>query len=107
MARKSNGSSIPRKRKIATPVEPVPAQPWDGQSTSEAVQNMTANDVAPSQADLNLDEEIRHRAYELYLQRNGGDGDPNGDWFIAEREVRARYAGANHPSALAAGQGRG
>jgi hypothetical protein len=44
----------------------------------------------------NLDEEIRRRAYELYLQRNGKAGDPNRDWFVAEREVRARHATAGH-----------
>jgi hypothetical protein len=43
-----------------------------------------------------LDEEIRHRAYELYLQRNGQAGDPVKDWFVAEREVRARHATVGH-----------
>ena len=49
-----------------------------------------------------LDEEIRHRAYELFLERNGAPGDPTADWFIAEQEVRARYA--TNQSALAASQ---
>ena len=107
MARKINGNSIPRKRKTATTVEPALVQPVDGQTVPETSQNVMATDVATGLADFNLDEEIRRRAYELYLERNGADGDPNGDWFIAEREVRLRYAGANRPSALAAGQGRG
>jgi hypothetical protein len=45
----------------------------------------------------NLEDAIRHRAYEIYLQRakNGQNaGDQNQDWLIAEREVRSRLAGS-------------
>lgn len=52
---------------------------------------------------VNLDEEIRRRAYELFVERKGVAGDPAADWFVAEREVRARYAGKE--SAFAARQG--
>ena len=45
-------------------------------------------------ASVNIEEEIRRRAYELYLQRRatggGGNGDQNQDWLIAEREIRSR-----------------
>jgi hypothetical protein len=40
---------------------------------------------------INVEEEIRRRAYELYLQRGAGSGDPAADWLIAEREVQQRY----------------
>ncbi len=49
---------------------------------------------------INLEEEIRRRAYELYLERrataggesgNGGSGNENQDWLIAEREIRSRH----------------
>jgi hypothetical protein len=33
-------------------------------------------------------EEIRCRAYELYLERNGGFGDELDDWLRAERELQ-------------------
>jgi DUF2934 family protein len=53
-----------------------------------------ANQV-PVERHVNLEEEIRRRAYELYLQRaadaGNGNGDPNQDWLIAEREVRSRF----------------
>jgi len=107
MARKNNGNITPRKRKTAIAVEPATVQPTDGQVAPEAGQHMAATGVVPGQTDLNLDEEIRHRAYELYLERNGAAGDPNRDWFIAEREVRSRYASAGHPSAFAARTGQG
>jgi len=38
----------------------------------------------------NLEEEIRLRAYELYLERGATPGSENEDWLIAEREVRSR-----------------
>ncbi len=37
-----------------------------------------------------LEEEIRRRAYELYLERGGTPGNENEDWIAAEREVRSR-----------------
>jgi hypothetical protein len=36
------------------------------------------------------DEEIRMRAYELYLERGGQDGNAVDDWLRAEDEVRQR-----------------
>jgi Protein of unknown function (DUF2934) len=33
------------------------------------------------------DDQIRLRAYELYLQRNGYPGDPMEDWLRAKREL--------------------
>jgi hypothetical protein len=33
-------------------------------------------------------EQIAQRAYELYLARGGGQGDPIGDWLAAERELQ-------------------
>ncbi|HJQ67779.1 MAG TPA: DUF2934 domain-containing protein [Blastocatellia bacterium] len=32
-------------------------------------------------------EEIRLRAYEIYLERGGGDGNDADDWLQAEREL--------------------
>jgi hypothetical protein len=40
---------------------------------------------------INLDEEIRCRAYELYQQRGNTPGSESDDWLRAEREVRQRY----------------
>ena len=37
-----------------------------------------------------LEEEIRRRAYELYVERGETPGNENEDWLIAEREVRSR-----------------
>jgi hypothetical protein len=40
---------------------------------------------------INLDDEIRRRAYELYEKRGTGSGSEADDWLAAEREVRQRY----------------
>ncbi len=40
---------------------------------------------------INLEDEIRRRAYELYEQRNGAPGSEQEDWLRAESEVLARY----------------
>ena len=33
-------------------------------------------------------ERVRARAYEIFLARNGGDGDALADWLQAERELK-------------------
>ena len=40
---------------------------------------------------VNLEEEIRFRAYELYVERSGQNGDAYGDWCKAVFEICARY----------------
>ena len=38
-----------------------------------------------------LEERIRQRAYELYLQRQGQHGSPEQDWLQAAAEIRSQY----------------
>ncbi|HEX7285052.1 MAG TPA: DUF2934 domain-containing protein [Candidatus Angelobacter sp.] len=38
-----------------------------------------------------MEEEIRHRAYELYEERGRQEGFHQEDWIRAEEEVRSRY----------------
>jgi len=40
---------------------------------------------------INLEDEIRRRAYELYQQRANSSGSETEDWLTAEREVLQRY----------------
>ena len=40
---------------------------------------------------IKLENEIRRRAYELYVQRGSTPGSESEDWLTAEREVRQRY----------------
>jgi hypothetical protein len=40
---------------------------------------------------IKLEDEIRRRAYELYVQRGNKPGSEAAAWLTAEREVRQRY----------------
>lgn len=40
---------------------------------------------------INLEDEIRCRAYEIYEERGSTPGDQHEDWLRAEREILARY----------------
>ena len=40
---------------------------------------------------INLEDEIRRRAYELYAERGFDSGHEYEDWLRAEREVKQRY----------------
>lgn len=53
----------------------------------EVVRHEPRKNVLP----INLEEEIRRRAYELYQQRGSSNGNEADDWYRAEREVRQRY----------------
>jgi hypothetical protein len=65
----------------------------------------SANYAPINLASQSIEEQIRLRAYELYLQRRAtagaGSGDENQDWLIAEREIRSRHGGRNQFSAAA------
>ena len=50
------------------------------------------NVVVPiNRVPTNIEDEIRRRAYELYVQRGTASGSEAEDWLTAEREVRQRY----------------
>ena len=67
-------SLAPRTRRPAPDIAAAPPA-LDGQATRRE----------PTQ------EQIRRRAYELYLARAGRGGSPDADWLQAERELRARH----------------
>lgn len=49
---------------------------------------------APRESHPSLEEEIRHRAFELYEQRGREDGHDLDDWFRAEAETVGRHVTA-------------
>ena len=107
MARKTTtGTGTPRKKKAAANSQPLAVEAVKALAPVEVPKKAPAAQTPAKKATMNLDEEIRRRAYELFLQRNGAAGDPNHDWLIAEREVRSRRTGKEQLSAMAAAQGR-
>jgi len=128
MARKTTGNdAITRSKRSETALQPVgtegaskvsaevsnevPLEVRNGKTVNSPVpinQNSlnqsSLNQTAASQGFVspNLEEEIRHRAYELYLERraNGGDaGSPYQDWLAAEREIHSRLNSRERKSA--------
>jgi hypothetical protein len=80
--KKTTGSG----KKPASPQKPL-NQPIPINSGISSVHT----DSAPrAQEDSGIEEEIRIRAYELYLERGRVDGFHNEDWVLAEEEVLSR-----------------
>ena len=57
---------------------------------SESSQPPAKRPMSAATASVNLEEEIRRRAYELYELRGREDGYAEEDWARAEREVLSR-----------------
>ena len=77
MARKTNGNDVtPRTRKAKA------AETASVQVVAEPRKNLVP---------INLEEEIRRRASEIYVERGSTPGNESEDWLTAEREVRSRY----------------
>jgi hypothetical protein len=53
----------------------------------EMVKNESRKNLVP----INLEDEIRQRAFELYKQRGSSPGSEAEDWLAAEEEIRQRY----------------
>jgi acyl-CoA reductase-like NAD-dependent aldehyde dehydrogenase len=106
MARKTTGTVTSRSKKTVQPaavetssvIEPVVEK---AARKSEKTATVTA--INRGAVSLNLEDAIRRRAYELYLERRataGADqGDENQDWLLAEREVRSRDGGQGQHTA--------
>jgi len=75
-----------RRSRAAAAPEPVPA----------AVPVVAVVPAAVSYTTVNLDEEIRLRAYGLYEERNGQNGDADGDWYKAVVEICGKYEAAGY-----------
>jgi hypothetical protein len=108
MARKTTGSTTPKRvKKTEVPVAPADVQvapvvqaevhsEVHSEVRKEVPRNgKPANLLPANNVPVNLEDEIRRRAYELYLQRRATAGAENGnqnqDWLMAESEIRSRY----------------
>jgi hypothetical protein len=81
----SNPASVP-DAKTGT-VETAPSQKAPEVRKLAVVKGESRKNIVP----INLEDEIRRRAYELYQQRGSGSGSEAEDWLAAEREVMQRY----------------
>ena len=88
MARRITGEATTKTKKAGT----------SARAGAAKVSLVSGGDVSKNGETTNvpvsLEEEIRRRAYELYLERRATAGAENGnegqDWLVAEREIRSR-----------------
>jgi len=78
MAEKATNNLARWNKKPTTSGKPAPLQAVPGGRGKEG--------------SLSLEDEIRRRAYEIYLQRGNAPGSQHDDWLAAEREIRAQAA---------------
>jgi hypothetical protein len=62
--------------------------------TSQPTTLQAVSGVRGNGGSMALEDEIRRRAYEIYLQRGNAPGSQHDDWLAAEREVRAQAVAA-------------
>jgi hypothetical protein len=79
-APRATDSTTPKKRTRKAKVEPENST----EVVEVATQTASAQEV---ESKPNLEEKIRVRAYELYLQRKGRGGSPEQDWLQAVAEI--------------------
>lgn len=94
----SNVSNDSQGSRNGKPSNPVPINQHALNQASNHQNSVNNGSLSPE-----VEEEIRHRAYELYLQRSAdgheGGGDPHQDWVTAEREVLSRRNSRERKSA--------
>jgi hypothetical protein len=79
----ARASREPRASRASTPpATPPGTAPAAGRDDAPAARAAGRADASPSP------EEIAQRAYEIYQQRGGGDGQEVDDWVRAEQELR-------------------
>ena len=88
-ATRANDGTTPKKRsRKTTPEVGNGTQPENGNGTQVAQPVTTSPEFAHgSHPSPVVEEKIRARAYELYLQRGGHGGSPEQDWLRAKEEI--------------------
>lgn len=112
MARKTNGTTTTTRRKKAAGAIPPPDVQVVPELSNEALGEVPKNGKPANVVaiHMNVEDQIRRRAYELYLERSARGGSESGyenqDWLMAEREIHARLGGPEQAFGAAAGQVR-
>ncbi len=98
-AASTNGNGVHAENGNGSSPQSVVAAPEKVVVGSQVKTSVAASQIKPSvvgsqaksgvgsQVKPGLDEQIRERAYELYLQRGGNGGSPEQDWLQARQEI--------------------
>jgi hypothetical protein len=89
----NNPASVPEVAAAAAPVstEPENIQPQSKVTPEPKKFELLKTESRKNVVPINLEDEIRRRAYELYQRRDPATGSQAEDWLNAEREVMQRY----------------
>jgi hypothetical protein len=88
MAKRTSRSKPGDATANETAKAPKPLTSARSKGTAQAQSETTG---APAPPDVEpTDDDIRHRAYQRYLERGGADGGEVDDWLQAEQELRKR-----------------
>ena len=98
MAKAKTPRTSSEKTNGATVASPVTAASAPSVSEIREVRT-TAPDARKNIVPINLEEEIRRRAYELWEQNGHQAGRDQEYWLSAEQEVRGRYTAQRQQSA--------
>ena len=86
-ATKQERTPLPPTKKVE-PRQPATARDKRTPTTQQRISSLpTVQTAEPTRATVTEDE-IRLRAYEIYLKRGGESGDEFNDWIQAERELQ-------------------
>jgi hypothetical protein len=87
----SNPASAPSVKAVAAETAPARTQPETKMAPAPRKIEVLKTEPRKNLLPINVDDEIRRRAYELYLQRGNASGSEAQDWLSAESEIRQRY----------------
>ncbi|MGA2905913.1 MAG: DUF2934 domain-containing protein [Candidatus Korobacteraceae bacterium] len=94
-APRENDSATPKKRaRKTTPKAGNGAHADNGNGALTQSVTVSPKVAKETQGSSSMEEQIRRRAYELYLQRGGKGGSPEQDWLRAQEEISGRASGA-------------
>jgi len=94
-----NGATVETPVTAAPETQTLAAQTHIPTQTQIKDFKKPAPEVRKNVIPINLDEEIRRRAYELWEQRGHESGHETEHWLLAETEVLSRYTNPRQQSA--------
>ena len=92
-APRDKGNTTPKKRtttRKAAPANGNGVHAEGGNGVAVVPATVSTEVITQSQVQPSLEEKIRVRAYELYLERGGNGGSPEQDWLRAVEEISGR-----------------
>jgi Protein of unknown function (DUF2934) len=92
-APRDKGSSAPKKRnRKAAPANGNGLHAENGTGVGAASATVSIEVTPKAHVQSNMEELIRRRAYEIYLERGDNGGSPEQDWLRAVEEICGRTA---------------